>query len=143
MLQRSKKSRNSRVAIHADCGASTKIAGGDFVHTCDPIGPDPEIECDACKRLVTASEFSWEDSGENIGMFRKRLHQSIPIPSRFLLSRTFVIGCLTIALTSRIVDVYYDHKILLVLQVTSLTCYILGSLMAYFLIGCINYTDVE
>ena len=143
MLRRTNKSRHARVAIHVNCGDSTTISGGDFIHTCEPIGPAPEITCAGCNQKIAANEFAWQDTGENIGDFRRRLHQSIPIPIRFLLSRTFVTGCLAIALLSFVVDLFYDHAILFWLLVISLSSYVLGSIAAYFLVGCINFTDVE
>ena len=143
MLKRSTKSRHSRVAVHADCGGSTKIARGEYIQTCEPIGPAPEIVCTGCNQKISVNDFSWEDTGESIRSYRARLHQGISPAIRFLLSRTFAIGCISIALVSWGIYRYFEHNIAFILLVFSLSSYILGSLLAYFLVGCMNFTDVE
>jgi hypothetical protein len=67
-----------RVYVHRRCGELTQVSGGDYTHICDPFWPCTGTFCCGCNDMVSLSDVRWEDTGEPISDYRRRLRAETP-----------------------------------------------------------------
>jgi len=70
--------REGRTYIHHACGGVTCINGHDFAGLCNPFDSTRRTYCAACDSPDLYSNFSWEDTGERLTEFRKRIRNQSP-----------------------------------------------------------------
>jgi hypothetical protein len=68
----------ARVYVHRRCGEMTQVSGGDYSHICDPFWPCTATFCCGCNGMVPLSDVRWEDTGEPISDYRRRLRSKTP-----------------------------------------------------------------
>lgn len=71
-----------RTYIHQKCGKVTRVTGGDFAGLCNPYEPCTGTICAACGGPDSVGSFSWEDTGESVADYRKRLRGEAPLSYR-------------------------------------------------------------
>jgi hypothetical protein len=68
-----------RVYVHARCGGATRVGGGDYKHICDPFWPCTGTYCCTCEGDFPLREVRWEDTGERVSDFRRRVRGRTPV----------------------------------------------------------------
>lgn len=67
-----------RAYIHKTCGTTTVVSGKDFAGLCNPFAPCLGTICVKCGPDSTKN-FTWEDTGESVSSFRRRVRRASPI----------------------------------------------------------------
>lgn len=75
--------RDGRVYIHKVCGEGTVVTGGDFVGICNPLSPCQGTFCASCQDFDRLNKFVWEETGETLSAYRKRLLKNTSPMVRF------------------------------------------------------------
>jgi hypothetical protein len=67
-----------RIYIHEKCGEGTRVPDSDFVGLCNPFEPCMGTMCASCGGPDDLKNFVWEETGEKLSDYRKRLRQDAP-----------------------------------------------------------------
>ena len=69
--------RDSRVYVHSKCGQPTRIHAKELSRLADPYQPLIKLKCSQCG-LVLFRTIAWEDTGETINAYRRRIRKNEP-----------------------------------------------------------------
>jgi hypothetical protein len=69
----------SRPYVHDGCGTCTVVSGSDYSHICNPFWPCSGTYCCGCQGFVPLNSVVWEDTGEPVSEFRRRMMSLTPI----------------------------------------------------------------
>jgi hypothetical protein len=69
----------SRVYVHRGCGGSTQISGEYISQLANPFALCRETTCSSCRKDVKLNDVYWEDTGEDLKSYRKRLRSQAPM----------------------------------------------------------------
>jgi hypothetical protein len=67
----------SRLYMHPTCGGITEISGDDYVRLECPFRGCTGTFCTGCRKFVRLDAVVWDDSGEKISDYRKRVYESV------------------------------------------------------------------
>lgn len=70
---------HGRAYIHELCQKTTIVSGSDFAGLCNPFDFCMGTYCVHCGIADSLSHFVWEDTGEKISVYRRRLRKSSPM----------------------------------------------------------------
>jgi len=79
-LSRSPAGDLGRVYVHTKCGGATHASGAGFKNLCDPFHFILGVVCCGCSRIARVRDVYWEDTGEPVAQYRKRLRRQTPTP---------------------------------------------------------------
>jgi len=68
-----------RVYIHSKCGQGTCVNEHHFVGLCNPLSLCTGTYCATCEGFAPLHEVAWENTGETLRDYRKRLLKSVPL----------------------------------------------------------------
>jgi hypothetical protein len=72
-------SPDSRPYVHKRCGEVTVVSGNDFRRLANPFDFVPQTYCVACEEMVGLDTVAWDDTGETISRYRRRLRAAAPV----------------------------------------------------------------
>ena len=81
---KSKRSVMSRVYVHEGCGGGTEVTGEDFLGLVNPFGLVMGTYCSGCEKMVRLDDVAWQDSGESLTKYRRRLLKKAPSSVKLL-----------------------------------------------------------
>lgn len=64
--------------VHGRCQSSTLPTQETFFPICDSFQACEGVYCQACQAYVPLEEVTWEDTGESLADFRRRLEANVP-----------------------------------------------------------------
>jgi hypothetical protein len=67
-----------RAYVHQDCGGTTVVSGDEFARVSNPFAYVSQTYCASCGSFAGLGRFSWDDTGENLAAFRRRMRQAAP-----------------------------------------------------------------
>lgn len=67
-----------RAYVHRDCGGTTVVSGDDFARVANPFAFVSQTYCASCGSFAGLGRFTWDDTGENLADFRRRMRQRAP-----------------------------------------------------------------
>lgn len=76
--KRNKKILTSRNYVHVECGEVTTIEGPEFKATANPLNEIVQTQCAHCGYMDCISQYSWEDTGENLAEYIARYRENVP-----------------------------------------------------------------
>jgi hypothetical protein len=77
---RPRRAKDSRTYYHPRCGGRTQVGGDDYCHICDPYRFSSGTYCCTCEGFVPLREVEWDDTGETITKYRRRMRRETPAP---------------------------------------------------------------
>jgi hypothetical protein len=69
----------SRVYVHDACGGGTRISGDDFARLTNPFCWVTSTLCRECEGFFKLRQFTWDDTGEDLASYRRRLRRRAPL----------------------------------------------------------------
>ena len=70
--------RDSRPYVHDQCGQITVASGNDFSRLANPFAIVTGTVCVSCQANVSLGTVAWQDTGESIRGYRRRLRRRAP-----------------------------------------------------------------
>jgi hypothetical protein len=68
-----------RAYVHQHCGQATVVSGNDFSRLVNPFAFVSATYCVSCQGAFSLAAFSWEDTGESILAYRRRMRRMAPL----------------------------------------------------------------
>lgn len=79
-MKRWKKAPESRTYVHLVCDAKTVVSGDVLDWLSNPLRPVFVTYCQECERNALLGQFEWDDTGESLSEYRRRLRRRVPLP---------------------------------------------------------------
>lgn len=73
-----RRRKDSRTYYHNRCRRLTEVSGGDYAKICDPYWFWSGAFCCTCQKEVPLSTLEWDDTGEPIAKYRRRMRRRTP-----------------------------------------------------------------
>ena len=73
-----RRRKDSRTYYHSRCRKLTVVSGGDYAKLCDPYWFWSGAFCCHCDMVVPLNTVEWDDTGEPIRKYRRRMRRQTP-----------------------------------------------------------------
>ena len=73
-----RRRKDSRTYYHSRCRKLTEVSGGDYAKLCDPYWFWSGAFCCTCQKDVPLNTVEWDDTGEAIPKYRRRMRRQTP-----------------------------------------------------------------
>lgn len=70
---------DGRLYVHDKCDRATCVAGNNWVGLCNPFAQTLGTMCTHCRKSDSLTHFAWQDTGENLQSYVRRLRKQCPI----------------------------------------------------------------
>jgi hypothetical protein len=79
VMSRPETVRTSRTYIHTKCGHATVVSGDSYSELSNPFQFTSGTMCVGCSKGVPLKDVVWEETGESIAAYRRRVSASAPL----------------------------------------------------------------